>query len=121
MAKLLIGFNDGNTVSFDDVRYGDIDRSKISYFSLVSDDTENPTSELYIHTFNSNEIPIYRRRTGSEMVHVIGYQARDTGKQYLVFVHEDGRTEVHDGIQNIGTCQCTESIHQNIPLSPFEV
>ena len=46
MAKLLIGFNDGNTVSFDDVRYGDIDRSKISFFNLISDDTENPSSSL---------------------------------------------------------------------------
>ena len=121
MAKLLIGFNDGNTISFDDVRYGDIDRSKISFFNLISDDTENPSSSLYIHTFKTEEIPIYRRRTGSEMVHVIGYQVRGTDKQYLIFIHEDGRTEIHDGIQGISSCQCVEAIHHNIPLSPFEV
>lgn len=118
MAKLIIGTKDGQTLDFDSIRYGDLDRKNISYFSLIADDG---ITNLYIHTFGSNEIPIYRRRTGSEMVHIIGYQIRGTEDQYLAFVHEDGRTEIHDEVGGVSSCLCTEAIHTKIPLSPFEI
>ncbi|TRZ69452.1 MAG: hypothetical protein D4R96_03375 [Nitrosopumilaceae archaeon] len=117
MARLLIGTKDGQTLEFDNIRYGDLDRKNISYFSLVGDDLAVP---LFIHTFGTDEIPIYRIRTGNELVHIIGYQIRGTKNQYLAFIHEDGRIEIHDEVGGVNSCLCTDAIHHTVPLMEFE-